>query len=469
MMEVLKQLLVIPNMFTILVYITIVMAGMSFILHLSCFLAKIRYRQNILINELKIISRWCLWLAILSGISTIPAGYYGYTGSHKTINNENKEYNTNIQNDKIPLYWIDPMEPGVHYAKAGKSAMGMELVPVYPKTKDNDQPKNSIKIPQGYIDNLGVVTAPVINSNITNQISTYAYVESNESKIAYITSYTNGWVRNLIVKNSGATVKKGQLLAQIYSPTIINAQQEYLMAIQSDNKLLAMAALKKLNTFHVSDTQIQQLQKSKAINQLINIYAPQNGIIAELNVREGDYVTPETKLFNVLDLSSIWLIASVFEKQSQWLKVGNAAVAKFAAYPDKSWQGTVEYIYPQLDPQTRTLKARLHFDNPGLVLKPNMYANIIIATSPKLGKLSIPEEAVIYDVNGNRVVVALGNGLFQVRKITIGEETNGQVEVLSGLNLGELVVKSGEFMLDSEASLNSAIDKLDSSESISHD
>ncbi|MBI2787034.1 MAG: efflux RND transporter periplasmic adaptor subunit [Legionella longbeachae] len=162
-------------------------------------------------------------------------------------------------------------------------------------------------------------------------------------------------------------------------------------------------------------------------------------------------------------------ITSVFEKQAQWLKIGNEAIAKFATYPDKTWQGTVEYIYPQVDPQTRSLKARLRFDNPGLALKPNMYGNITIATSPKLGKLSIPEEAVIRGTNGNLVIVALGNGVFQVRKITLGNETNGQVEVLSGLNSGESVVKSGEFMLDSEANLNSALDKIDSSEGTPHD
>jgi membrane fusion protein, copper/silver efflux system len=375
----------------------------------------------------------------------------------------------NTSNVKTPLYWIDPMEPAVHYAKPGKSAMGMELVPVYSKPKDDNQPKNSIKLPQGYVNNLGVVTVPVINSNITNQISTYAYVESDENKIAYVTSYTNGWVRNLVVKSTGTQVKKGQLLAQIYSPTIINAEQEYLMAMQSNNKLLADAAFKKLNTYHFSEVQIKQLQQTKTVSQLINIYAPQMGIISGLNVREGDYVTPETKLFNIVDLSSVWLIASVFEKQAQWLKIGNAAIAKFAAYPDKTWQGTVEYIYPQVDPQTRSLKARLRFDNPSLMLKPNMYGNITIATSPKLGKLSIPEEAVIRGTNGNRVIVALGNGVFRVRKITLGDETNGQIEVLSGLNSGESVVKSGEFMLDSEANLNSAVDKIDSPEGTLHD
>lgn len=373
-----------------------------------------------------------------------------------------QDNNNDTSNAKTPLYWIDPMEPSVHYPKPGKSAMGMELVPVYPKAKDDNQPKNSIKLSQGYVDNLGVVTAPVVNGSLANQIATYAYVESDENKIAYVTSYTNGWVRNLVVKSSSTQVKKGQLLAQIYSPTIINAEQEYLMAFQSGSKLLAEAALKKLTTFHVSEAQIQQLQKTKTVSQLINVYASQNGIVAELNVREGDYVTPETKLFSIVDLSSVWLIAAVFEKQAGWLKVGNSAVAKFTAYPDKTWQGTVEYIYPQIDAQTRTLKARLRFDNPGLVLKPNMYGNITIATSSKVGKLSIPEEAVIRDPNGNRVIVALGNGIFQVRKVTLGDETNGQIEVTSGLNLGESVVKSGEFMLDSEANLNSAVDKLDS-------
>ena len=381
-------------------------------------------------------------------------------GMDMSQEHENKK-DTKDTTDKVPLYWIDSMEPTVHYSKPGKSAMGMELIPVYPKTATTSQLKNTITLPQGYIDNLGVITAPVISSNLANPITTYAYVESAETNIAYITVYANGWVRNLIVRSLGASVRKGQLLAQIYSPTIINAEEEYLMAVQSENKILAQAALKKLSSLHVDEIQIQQLQKTRKSSQLINIYAPQNGIVGELNVREGDYVTPGTKLFNLTDLSSVWLIAAVFEKQTQWLKVGNAAIAKFAAYPDKSWQGKVEYIYPQIDPLTRSLKARMRFDNPGLLLKPNMYGNIIITTSPKLGSLSIPSQAVIHDTNSNRVIVALGNGVFQVRKIAIGEETDGRVEVLSGLNLGESVVKSGEFMLDSEANLSAASDRLD--------
>jgi Cu(I)/Ag(I) efflux system membrane fusion protein len=385
-------------------------------------------------------------------------------GMDMSHEHESKDEDDNKDNaNKVPSYWIDPMEPTVHYNKPGKSAMGMELVPVYPKPANISQLKNTITLPQAYIDNLGVATTPVTSSNLDNPIITYSYVEPAETNIAFITVYANGWVRNLPVRSVGATIKKGQLLAQIYSPTIINAEEEYLMALQSDNKILAAAAIKKLGSFHVANTQIQQLQKTHTVSQLINIYAPQNGIVNELNVREGDYVAPGTKLFNIVDLSSVWLIAAVFEKQTQWLKVGNAAIAKFAAYPDKSWQGTVEYIYPQLDAQTRSLKARLRFDNPGLLLKPNMYGNIIIATSPKLGSLSIPSQSVIHDTNGNRVIVALGKGVFQVRKITTGEETGGRIEILSGLSLGESVVKSGEFMLDSEANLSAASDRMDDS------
>lgn len=364
---------------------------------------------------------------------------------------------------KVPLYWIDTMEPTVHYNKPGKSAMGMELIPVYSKPTTSTDLKNTITLPRAYIDNLGVVSVPVMSGNLDNSINTYAYVEPAETNIAYVTVYANGWVRKLLVRSVGSPIKKGQLLAQIYSPIIINAEEEYLMANQSGNKVLAAAAIKKLTAFHVSTMQIQQLQQTHTASQLINIYAPQNGIVSELNVRDGDYVTPETKIFNVVDLSSVWLIAAVFEKQAKWLKVGNTAIAKFAAYPDKVWTGRVEYIYPQLDAQTRSLKARLRFDNPELLLKPNMYGNIIIATKPTLGSLSVPSQAIIHDAGGNRVIVALGKGVFQVRKVTLGEETNGIVEVLSGLNLGENVVKSGEFMLDSDASLNAASDRIDSS------
>jgi uncharacterized membrane protein len=257
--------------------------------------------------------------------------------SHEHITNKKNEDNVN----KVPIYWIDTMEPTIHYNKPGKSAMGMELVPVY--SKPTTELKDTIRLPQSYIDNLGVVTAPVLSSSLDNSINTYAYVEPAETNIAYVTVYTSGWVRKLLVKSVAATVKSGQLLAQIYSPIIINAEEEYLMANQSGNKILAAAAIKKLNAFHVSEIQIKQLQQTHVASQLINIYAPQNGIVSELNVREGDYVSPETKIFNIVDLSSVWLIAEVFEKQVKLLKIGNTAIAKFAAYPGKTWTGKVEY------------------------------------------------------------------------------------------------------------------------------
>ncbi|HAT1844408.1 TPA: efflux RND transporter periplasmic adaptor subunit [Legionella pneumophila] len=364
--------------------------------------------------------------------------------------------------DKKPLYWVDPMEPKIHYQGPGKSRMGMELVPVYPDGAQAKEDKGTIRISSAVVNNLGVRTTPVIKGPFSKQIETVGYIEPNENKIAHIHSYADGWIKKLIVKAVGDPVKKGQLLLQLYSPMLVNAQEEYLIALESKSSDLIEASYKRLLALHISEQQIQQLKKTRKTRQLVDIFAPQDGIIADLPIREGMRVTPETEIMSLVDLSTIWIIAQIYEDQASWVTVGQNAEARVVSFPGKIWKGNVEYVYPRLDPETRNLKVRFRFDNPNDILKPNMYASITVLAEPKQNVVSIPLEALIRSSEGDHVIVALGKGRFQIRPIVTGMESGEHVEILSGLKPGELVVTSGQFLIDSEANLKASMQRLKS-------
>jgi Cu(I)/Ag(I) efflux system membrane fusion protein len=360
------------------------------------------------------------------------------------------------KHSKKPMYWIDTMEPTIHYPGPGNSRMGMTLVPVY---ADEDTEQSSVKVSSTAINNLSIRTVPVTQGTLSRRIEAVGYIEPNENKISHIHSYTDGWVKKLLVTTVGAVVKKDQILLQLYSPMLVTAQEEYLISLESGDKDLADASIKKLQALHLSPQQIQELIKTKKASELVDFNSPQDGVVAGLNVREGMRITPDTEMMSLVDLSSIWMIVQVFENQTGLVNVGEHAEARLSAFPGKVWKGEVDYIYPEVDPMTRTLKLRLKFNNPEGILKPNMYANVSLFGQAKSNVLSIPLEALIRSSQGNRVVVALGNGRFQVRNVTIGMESGDQVEILSGLVAGEHVVASGQFLIDSEANLKAGLER----------
>lgn len=388
------------------------------------------------------------WLFIMVGLAVIVGIVFGWYLGHPS------------PYQKKPLYWVDTMEPTIHYPAPGKSRMGMELIPVYPDESQNSN-QSSVRISPTVINNLGVRTARVAKGTLAKRIETVGYVEPNENKISHIHTYADGWVKKLVVKTVGEPVKSDQVLMQLYSPMLITAQEEYLIALGSHNQSLIDASYKRLQAFHIPEQQIQQLKATKKSSQLIDIYPHQDGVVTELNIREGMRVTPDTEMMSIVDLSSIWMIAQVFEEQANWIKVGDLAEARLSAFPDKIWKGTVEYIYPQVDPTTRTLKVRFRFNNPDGILKPNMYADISLLLEPKANVLSIPLEALIQSSQGNHVIVKLNDGQFQARAVKTGIESGNQVEIISGLKMGESVVTSGQFLIDSETNLKAGFDRIE--------
>jgi Cu(I)/Ag(I) efflux system membrane fusion protein len=361
------------------------------------------------------------------------------------------------EEDKEILYWVAPMDPNYKRDKPGQSPMGMDLIPVY---ADPDSNGNTVNIAPEVVQNLGVRISVAERTRLWRGIDTVGYVDYDESKVSHIHLRTEGWIEKLTVQSEGERVKKGDFLFDLYSPRLVNAQEELVTAIASGNKGLIRASKERLSSLGVSSSQIAQLQKDKKIRQRISIYAPQDGVVSTLPVREGMFVKPAMKVMSLGDLSSIWILAEVFERQSGWVSVGQPAEVRLSYQPGKVWEGVVEYIYPDLDPKTRTLKVRLRFDNPGELLKPNMYANIRIFGGPKEDVIVIPLEGLIRTGREERVIIDLGEGRFEARTVTAGIESGDYVEIIQGVDEGEKVVISGQFLIDSEASMRASLTRM---------
>jgi Cu(I)/Ag(I) efflux system membrane fusion protein len=359
--------------------------------------------------------------------------------------------------EKKILYWVAPMDPSYRRDKPGKSPMGMDLVPVY-----DEGSGVSVRISPTVENNMGVRTATVKRDRLWRRIDTVGYVDFDENKITHVHIRTKGWIEKLKVKSEGERVKKGDLLFELYSPELVNAQEEYLQALSSGNRHLITASRERLLALDVSEQQIATLSKTRVVSQYVQVYAPQDGIVAQLKAREGMYVAPRQEIMSLADLSSIWLLAEVFESQANWVRVGEPAEVRLSYLPGKVWEGEVEFIYPSLDSKTRTLKARLRFDNPGEQLKPNMFADVVIYGGAKSNILVIPREALIRTGEENRVILALGKGRFQPRKVNVGIESGDWVEIIDGIREGDSVVTSGQFLIDSEASLKASIARMTS-------
>ena len=365
------------------------------------------------------------------------------------------------------LYWVAPMDANYRRDKPGKSPMGMELVPVYANASgDSGDSGDSGKviIAAEVIQNLGVRTATVERSALLRVIDTVGYVEYDETRVSHIHLRTEGWIEQLVAHSEGERISKGEQLLALYSPELVNAQEEFVQALALGNNTLTRASRERLVALGIPADQVKQLEKTRKVRQNIAIYSPQDGVVSKLMVRLGMYVTPKTQVMSLADLSSVWLIAEVFESQADWVKVGQTAEVSLAFLPGRIWEGTVEYIYPSLDAKTRTLKARLRFDNPDEALKPNMYANVRIFGGARDDTIVIPVEALIRTGRESRVVMALGEGRFASRTVTAGIESGDQVEIIAGLEPGEEVVTSGQFLIDSEASLKASMTRMQASD-----
>ncbi len=362
------------------------------------------------------------------------------------------------QSSKKILYWIDPMEPHIHYEGPGKSRMNMDLVPVYEEEKKKET--TTLQISPNIVNNLGVRTALVEEGPISMTIRAFGSIKADETKIAHIHTYVDGWIQKLHTKATEGVVEKDQPLFEIYSRNLVFSQKEYLLTLKDSYKEYKDPQASKLKALGVSEKQIKELLKTNKSSPLVTIYAPQKGFVDSLNIREGMYVSPETTVMSLTDLSEVWVIAEIFPSQLSYVKEKQAAKIYLPQLSHLSWQGEVDYIYPTIDPTSQTLKVRIRLNNPEWLFKPNMLVAVEIQEAPKQA-LTIPSEAVIWSSHKQHVILALGEGKFQARQVTTGIQSEGRIEILSGLNKGEHVVTSSQFLLDSEINLKAGFERLE--------
>ncbi|MBI4006430.1 MAG: efflux RND transporter periplasmic adaptor subunit [Gammaproteobacteria bacterium] len=368
-----------------------------------------------------------------------------------------------VTGEREILYYRNPMgQPDISPVPK-KDSMGMDYIPVYEDETNGDAESGVptiVTVQPEVVNNLGVRTEKVERTTLSRRIDTVGYVGYNESLIGHVHLRTEGWIERLAVNTIGDRVARGDLLFTLYSPTLVNAQEEFLQAYERGNERLINASRQKLKALGVSTSQIEALTQSRKAERTISVFAHQAGVVSDLKVREGMYVEPATETMTLVDLGSVWLLAEVFERYVAWVEAGQQAEARIPSMPERIWKGSVDYIYPDLDPVTRTLKVRLRFDNPDEALKPNMFAHINILASPRMDVLTVPRDAVIRDGEGERVILALGEGRFAPRAIITGIESDERVEVLEGLAEGDQVVVSAQFLLDSEASLKASFRRM---------
>ncbi len=333
--------------------------------------------------------------------------------------------------------------------------------------KKEQEPMPTVVLSPDKVQLIGVRTAVAAYHIVDRQIRTVGKVEPDETRLAFVNTKVAGWVKKLYIDYTGQNVVKGQPILSIYSPDLVTAQDEYLLALRAkaaapakegledvtaSQQSLIESARRRLVLWDITEEQIMELEKSGKPQTEITLHAPLDGIVLEKMVLEGTYVTPGMNLYRIADLSYVWIIADIYEYEAPLVKVGQEARVSFAYEPGESFTATVNYVYPVVDPITRTIKVRLAAKNPHLKLKPEMFANVeITVVSGK--RLSIPTEAVLDSGLRKIVYVEKKPGVYEMRDIKLGVSGERYVEVLSGIRKGEKVVTSGNFLIDSESQL----------------
>lgn len=388
-----------------------------------------------------------LLIAALVGAGIATTGF--------TLMNEPAE-SVHASTEQQPLYWVAPMDSNYRRDEPGLSPMGMDLVPVYAEGAEHNQDgPGAVTISPAVVNNLGVRTAKVQLKALQTEVKTVGYVQYNQDQLVHIHPRVEGWIETLYVKAAGDQVKQGEPLYTLYSPQLVNAQEEFVLAVNRNNTVLIRAAKARLKALNVSDGFVERLQANKKVMQNITFYARQSGVVDELNVREGFYVKPGTSMMSIAQLDEVWVEAEVFERQVELIKVGLPVTMTLDYITGQSWRGKVDYIYPTLDAKNRTLRVRLRFNNQDHQLKPNMFAQVSIHAKAAEQQLIVPKEAVIRTGSQDRVVIALGEGRFKSVAVELGRSDSQDAVILAGVKADDEVVTSAQFLLDSESSKSS--------------
>lgn len=376
---------------------------------------------------------------------------------------------TSEQTRKI-LYWYDPMHPAYRSDKAGIAPdCGMALVPKYADDDMSKMPAGTVMIPEEKQVLAGVRTAIVERKPLVREIRTTAQIVADETRISHVHVKVDGYIDHVFVDYVGQLVKKGEPLFTLYSPDLVSTQEEYLIAKRGNATLgtapfqdiaqgaqsLLDSTRRRLKLWDISDEQIKKLDETGKVERDLTFYSPVTGFVTDRKAFPQTSVTPDTELYTVSDLSSVWATADIFEYEVPFVRVGQRVTFSLSYYPGKTYTGTISYIYPTVDPQTRTVKVRVQVPNPEYTLKPQMFADAQLQVNYGT-QILVPQEAVLDSGTVQQVFVVHDGGAFEPRKVTLGPVIDGNVAVLSGLKPGEKVVTSGNFLIDSESRLKTS-------------
>jgi membrane fusion protein, copper/silver efflux system len=409
-------------------------------------------------------------MAILLVLATALGWFFGQKSAQQSTAEStsnaklNSEINGVVQDGsgKTVKYWYDPMVPTQRFDKPGKSPfMDMQLEPKY-ANEASDGEEGGVAISSQTAQNLGVRVAQVDIGKFGESFSAIGRIEPDQRRFYDVQTRVPGFVERLLVRAVGDPVTKNQKIAEIYAPELLGAQQEYvsllkLNSVDSDNALKD-AARNRLKLLGMSADEISAISKSSKPHTRFSVYAPASGVLTELGVREGGQLMAGSSLMQIADLSQVWLIAEVPERDAARLKLGIDADVQLQSLPNEVFKGKVSYLYPMLDASSRTLQVRIELPNKGGLLRPGMYANVDFSGQTRVA-LSVPTESIIATGLRKVVIVKEAHGYRPV-EVKTGQELDRRTEVLSGLAEGEQVVVSGQFLIDSEASLSGVLAKL---------
>ena len=420
---------------------------------------------------------------------------------------------TSTANVKKPLYYRHPMNPSVTSPTPSKDEMGMDFVPVYaeeqttptqaphgkilyyrhpmgaadtstapkkdemgmdylPVYEGDSTRAGQIEISPEKIQKLGVTTATVDKRKLVRSIRALGSIQVDESRVHAVTTKFEGWIQHLYANTTGQAIKRGQPLLEIYSPELVTAQQEYLIALQGQNAMqqsskqaqdtavnLAENALQRLHYWDIAPAQIKRLQDLEKPSDTLPLLSPVNGVLLEKPAQEGMRFMPGELLFRIADLSHVWLLAEVFEQDIGTVRLGQTVQVDINAYPERFFGGKVSFIYPSLATETRTVKVRIELQNDQGLLKPGLFGGVTLKTEEERdARLAIPDSAVIDSGTRQMVLLQLNEGRFEPRPVKLGRQVDGYYEVLEGLDEGDTVVIHANFLIDAESNLKSALD-----------
>ena len=362
------------------------------------------------------------------------------------------------------LYYRNPMGLPDTSPVPKKDPMGMDYIPVY----EGEEPARagSVRLSPEKGPMLGVRTEAAGERDLRRSVQAVGTIQANERLLARVTPRFEGYIEKLHVNTTGQAVKRGEPLMEVYSPELVAAQEEYLIALRGAEagtapvmERMAEAAVRRLRNWGIAQSELEALRKEGKARQFLTLRSPVGGVVLAKPSVQGMRFMPGETLYEIADLSSVWVVAEVFERDLALVKIGQAAKVRIAAYPEREFAGKVVFVYPTLDANTRTARVRIELANPGDLLKPAMYGNVELSSAAAGAKaLAIPDSAVLDSGSRQVVLVQRGEGQFEPRDVKLGRRAEGYVEVLDGVAAGEQVVVRANFLIDAESNLKAALE-----------